>query len=186
MSEPRKYKTTLTPKQERFVAEYLSTGNATEAYRRAYNYSKMKPASVNRKAKECLDNVNISARIKELRDKSESALVMSRQEALERLTGIGRACLSDLVEFGSYEVGEVDGDPVVQATWRFKDSALLDKDKLASIAELNAGRDGFKIKMHSPLQAVQQIAKMQGWEQQEEKPDDMACVLSKLIDKLPS
>jgi hypothetical protein len=40
--------------------------------------------------------------------------------------------------------------------------------------------------MHSPLQAVQQIAKMQGWEQQGDKPDDMAYVLSKLIDKLPS
>lgn len=56
----------LTPKQEAFALAYVETGNASEAYRRAYNAGKMKPDSVNRKAKELLDNGKITARVAEL------------------------------------------------------------------------------------------------------------------------
>ncbi|URW84479.1 terminase small subunit [Alcaligenes sp. DN25] len=56
----------LTPKQEAFALAYVETGNASEAYRRSYNAEKMKPDSVNRKAKELLDHGKITARINEL------------------------------------------------------------------------------------------------------------------------
>jgi phage terminase small subunit len=57
----------LTPKQEAFVLAYVETGNASEAYRRCYDASGMKPESINRKAKELLDNGKIAARLAELR-----------------------------------------------------------------------------------------------------------------------
>lgn len=57
----------LTPKQEAFCLAYLETGNASEAYRRAYDAENMKPESINRKAKDVIDNVKIAARIAELR-----------------------------------------------------------------------------------------------------------------------
>ena len=56
----------MTPKQERFVCLYVETGNASEAYRQAYNAGKMKAESINRKAKELLDNGKIAARIAKL------------------------------------------------------------------------------------------------------------------------
>jgi len=40
----------LTPKQERFVQEYLATGNASEAYRRAYDAENMSSAVISVKA----------------------------------------------------------------------------------------------------------------------------------------
>jgi phage terminase small subunit len=40
----------LTVKQENFCLAYMETGNASEAYRRAYNAGKMKPAVINVKA----------------------------------------------------------------------------------------------------------------------------------------
>lgn len=58
----------LTPKQEAFCQAYIETGNASEAYRKAYDCERMKPDSVNRKAKELLDHVKISARLAELRE----------------------------------------------------------------------------------------------------------------------
>lgn len=58
----------LTPKQENFCLAYLETGNASEAYRRAYDASGMSSISVNRKAKELVDNVKIAARLSELRE----------------------------------------------------------------------------------------------------------------------
>lgn len=57
----------LTPKQQKFVQEYILTGNASKAYKLAYNTSRMKPTTINRKAKECLDHGKITARIKQLR-----------------------------------------------------------------------------------------------------------------------
>lgn len=58
----------LTPKQENFCLAYLETGNASEAYRRSYDVSGMSSISVNRKAKELVDNVKIAARLDELRE----------------------------------------------------------------------------------------------------------------------
>ncbi|MEG9489616.1 terminase small subunit [Mannheimia indoligenes] len=59
--------TELTPKQEAFCLTYIETGNASEAYRQAYEAEGMKPETINRKAKELLDNGKIAARIEELK-----------------------------------------------------------------------------------------------------------------------
>lgn len=57
----------LTVKQETFCQSYIETGNASEAYRRSYDASRMSATSVNRKAKELLDNGKISARVNQLK-----------------------------------------------------------------------------------------------------------------------
>lgn len=57
----------LTPKQEDFCIAYIETGNASEAYRRAYDSSKMGDATINRAAKELIDNPKIAARLAEVR-----------------------------------------------------------------------------------------------------------------------
>ena len=56
----------LTPKQEAFALAYVETGNASEAYRRAYNAVRMKPAVINVKASELLANGNVAVRVAEL------------------------------------------------------------------------------------------------------------------------
>jgi len=56
----------LTSKQEKFCLSYIETGNASEAYRQAYHTENMKPVTINRKAKELLENGKITARVEEL------------------------------------------------------------------------------------------------------------------------
>lgn len=58
----------LTIKQENFCLEYVKSGNASEAYKKAYSAGKMKAASINRLAKQLIDNIKITSRIKELRE----------------------------------------------------------------------------------------------------------------------
>ena len=58
----------LTPKQERFAQKYIETGNASEAYRLAYDAKEMKPETINRAAKELIDNPKITARVAQLED----------------------------------------------------------------------------------------------------------------------
>lgn len=57
----------LTPKQEAFALAYVETGNASEAYRRAYDASKMKPAVINVKASQLLAEDKVAVRVAALR-----------------------------------------------------------------------------------------------------------------------
>jgi len=59
----------LTGKQEKFAQAFVETGDASEAFRRAYDASNMNANSVNRKAHEAKNHVKISARIDQLRSK---------------------------------------------------------------------------------------------------------------------
>jgi phage terminase small subunit len=56
----------LTIKQENFCQAYIVTGNASEAYRRAYNVAKMKPAGIADNASKLLASTNIALRIESL------------------------------------------------------------------------------------------------------------------------
>lgn len=57
----------LTAKQEAFCVAYMTADNASDAYRAAYNTSKMKMESVNRLAFSLLQDIKITSRIAELR-----------------------------------------------------------------------------------------------------------------------
>ncbi len=57
----------LTVKQENFCCKYVELGNASEAYRLAYDASNMKPETINVKASELLKNGKVSVRVDELK-----------------------------------------------------------------------------------------------------------------------
>jgi len=61
-------KSVLTPKQAAFCLAYIEMGNASEAYRQAYNAANMLPETINRKAKAELDKGKIRARVQELQE----------------------------------------------------------------------------------------------------------------------
>lgn len=57
----------LTPKQEAFCLAYIETGIASEAYRRAYDASRMKPETINKRASELLADGAITGRVADLK-----------------------------------------------------------------------------------------------------------------------
>ena len=59
--------TLLTVKQEKFCLAYAETGNASEAYRRSYNASKMKQETIHVKASELMASGKVTVRVAELR-----------------------------------------------------------------------------------------------------------------------
>lgn len=75
----------LTPKQESFCLAYLETGNASEAYRRAYSAEKMKPETVNRAAKEMIDLPKIATRLHDLRKPAVKAAQITLEQHLKDL-----------------------------------------------------------------------------------------------------
>lgn len=77
---------TITQKQENFCVEYVKCGNASEAYRNAYNASKMKEATINNNAYKLLQNNDIATRVQELRDKAVSVAIITIEQRKELLS----------------------------------------------------------------------------------------------------
>lgn len=67
----------LTVKQEKFCNKYVECGNASEAYRYAYNCANMRESSVNNSAYKMLQHVEIRGRIKHLRENLAEAAGIS-------------------------------------------------------------------------------------------------------------
>jgi phage terminase small subunit len=74
-----------TPKQETFCLAFMETGNASEAYRRAYDCQAMKPATIKRKAAELMSNGTITATLAYLRAPAVKAAQMTLEAHLADL-----------------------------------------------------------------------------------------------------
>lgn len=79
----------LTQKQERFALAYIETGNASEAYRKAYDASRMKPETINKRASELLADGAVTGRVGELRQAAFDKAVVSEARVIEELARIG-------------------------------------------------------------------------------------------------
>ena len=111
----------LTPKQEAFVRFYIETGNASEAYRRAYNTSKMKPATIKRSAHELLENHNVTATIADLHSKAADKAVLDKAWVLDRLMRNARVCLGE--ETMKLKLRKPRSDEVVEIEAHLPDAA---------------------------------------------------------------
>ena len=131
----------LTPKQEKFVRKYIETGNASEAYRQAYDAKGMKPETVHRTAKEMLDNPKIAARVANWRENNRKrhevtvdSLIAELQESRELATAdkqhsaaisatLGKAKITGLIVDKNELTGK-DGGPIVVSTKEQRDAAV--------------------------------------------------------------
>ncbi|BET96521.1 terminase small subunit [Xenorhabdus taiwanensis] len=154
----------LTKQQQQFVLGILKGLNQIDAYKRAgYKAKNENTASVS--ASQIFGNLKVKAFLNSMNQQAVSEAVMSRQEALERLSAMGRVSIHDIADFRNSQIGEDDeGKPVFQATWQFKDSALQNPAALSAISELTTGKDGIKLKLHDPKSAIKQLAELLGWE----------------------
>lgn len=88
----------LTLKQERFCQAYMETGNASEAYRRAYNTETMQDSTVNERACRMVKECKISARLDELKAEVAKKNEITLAEIVEDLR---KACaLAESAEKG--------------------------------------------------------------------------------------
>lgn len=154
----------LTKLQQKFVTQLLNGKNQTDAYKAAGGKAKT-DESARASASQILTNVNVQAFLKGIQYEAVNEAIMTYEEAMERLSVMGRTSIADLATFGTQVVGkDNDGNPVTQSVWSFKNASELKPEQMAAISELTAGKDGLKIKLHDPKAAIKQLAEMRGWE----------------------
>jgi len=161
----------MTRSQQKFALGIVKGLTQIDAYRGAGGKAK-KEDHAHASASEIYRNPKVKAFVDEMNKEAITDAVMTKQEALERLSSLGRVSLFDLAEFRNSQVGEdEDGKPVYQATWSFKDSSLLRPEDMAAISELTAGPQGLKIKLHDPKAAIKQLGELQGWDTTKKSAD---------------
>lgn len=118
----------LTPKQEAFCIAMASGMNPSDAYRSAYDTSKMKPASVNKEAKKLLtENPHITPRIEALR----KPVIVAAQYGLAEAMAEAADAMEVAREKGN------GGAMVAAVTLRAKLSGLLIDKKEIRTGELD-------------------------------------------------
>jgi phage terminase small subunit len=147
----------LTPKQERFVAEYLIDLNGSAAARRA-GYSER---TANEQAARLLANVNIQSALQAAKLDREKRTGITADKVLCELANIANADITDFLEFGPETIEEVDeqGEPVrvVRSSVVVKPSSQVDG---RMVAEVSQGKDGsIKFKLHDKMKALEMLGR---------------------------
>jgi phage terminase small subunit len=165
----------LTPRQAKFVQEYLVDLNATQAAIRA-GYSE-KTADV--QGPRLLGNVGVAAAIAAAGKRVAAKADVTVGRVVAELAKIGFSSLGDVTDWGVKEVAigyDADGKRLraedigdaavvhyVDAPWvKPINRDDLPVDVRAAVAEVSLGREGFKIKMHDKAAALQQLGRYLG------------------------
>ena len=113
---PQNVKTAIrnqfTPKQARFVTEYLADGCASDAYRAAYNARDMSDGAIQVEASRLLDNPKVAAAI----DEHRAALAKKARHSLQD-------CIAD--QERAMELAEASGNASAYAQAAMNKAKLL-------------------------------------------------------------
>ncbi|AUR11200.1 Terminase small subunit [Phaeobacter inhibens] len=149
----------LTPKQRRFVEEYLVDLNATQAAIRS-GYSAKTAHSVGH---ENLRKPEISKALKDAQSKRSDRTEITQDRVLQELARIGFADIRKAVAWGSAPNGAIgdEGNPAMCPV-EIKPSTEVDDETAAAISEVSLTAQGVKLKMHDKLSALEKIARHLG------------------------
>lgn len=157
----------LTPLQQRMCTFAIENPNLSQrqVYLLAGGSAKTETAQ-DTSACEIMNNPQVKAFMDSVKVQAVSDAIMSKEEMLARLSLFARKGVKDIVRFQTAEIGRdmETGEPVLQTGWFIPDSVMQNEDDLSIISELEVGKNGPKIKTHSSLQAMAQIAKLQGYD----------------------
>lgn len=155
----------LTQLQQRVATNVLAGMTQRAAYFAAGGKADT-DESADSSCSQILSNIKVKAFMDSMKVQAVSDAIMSREEMLERLSLFARKGISDIVEFKTAVIGKdmETGEDIQQTGWWIPDSVMQDRKSLSIISELEVGKFGPKIKTHSALQAMAQIARIQGYE----------------------
>ncbi len=85
----------LTQRQEAFCLAFVETGNASEAYRRAYKPKRMSAKSIHEKASHILAEGKVRARVADLRGKAADQAVLTLVDHLSKLAELRDMAVKD-------------------------------------------------------------------------------------------
>lgn len=161
----------LTPKQSRFVDEFLLDFNATQAAIRS-GYSKKSARQVGAAN---MSKAAISAEIKRRTMETGKRLEATRERVLNELVRLAFSDIKNVAKWGRVEVKQIDSETgeaaVATIDLDLIPSDEIPKDVSRAISEIRKTRDGLVIKMHNKLPALEKLARHLGLDQPDEEDE---------------
>lgn len=153
-SKPKSQQRKLTEKQERFCQYYLDTeGNASEAYRMAYDTSNMQPNSVWNAASLLMDNPKVTQRLDEIRAERAAASQIERKRVEHVLMDIITADPNDL-----YTVDPKSGKV------KMKTPVQLPKRMRNALKKIKNTRGVVEYELNGRVEAARLLGSWNGWD----------------------
>lgn len=177
----------LTVKQENFCNYYIESGNASEAYRRAYSCEKMKDEVINVKAVELLNNGKISVRVQDLKNEQKEKSDITKERILQELSGIAFSTIADMhntwIErkgFNLLSQKEKSAIKSISTKTLKKNIGTRDEPEIVDVEYV-------KIELYDKIKAIERICKMLGFDAASEinvnTPKPMSVEEAKLLIK---
>jgi phage terminase small subunit len=151
----------LTPRQDAFCLYYLEMGNASEAYRRAYEVRPAtKPETVHRNAHALLRSAKITARLAQLR----AGLRRRYEVAIDRLVEeFARLAFSNVADLIDWDSAAVTRDPksgeIVATADRVTLKADAPRSAWTAVHSIEITERGVKLRMHDKTAALDGLAR---------------------------
>lgn len=143
----------LTEKQEKFCNYYLDCdGNASEAYRMAYDASKMQPETIWSNASRMLASNKVATRIEELRSQRAKEAKVSREKVEKVLMDIVMMDPNDL-----YIVDPVTGKI------KLKSPSQMPKRVRNAMKKISNDKGKVSYEFNGKVEAAKLLASMNGW-----------------------
>jgi len=168
----------LSIKQENFCNYYLESGNASDAYRRAYSCKGKSDNAIWVEASRLANNPKVALRISELSSEMRRRSDITKDEAVGILADISRANIVDALEIKSNEMF---------TTIVVKDVSALPIGIQRAILSVKSTDKGYELKLYNKIDAIEKLAKLLGWDATEQKDvvkeDKNDSITIQIIDK---
>ena len=149
-----------TMRQEAFCNKYLETGNASEAYRYAYNAEKMKPETIYNSGYKLLQKGEVKARLAYLRENLAEASGIS---ALKIVRELEKIAFSDATSIRIDWQNLKNFDELTPE----EKAVIKDIDVKVKCTTTQSGNDitevTTKISMHDKIKALESLSQMLGF-----------------------
>lgn len=155
--------TQLTPLQRKYVIALVSSNmSQREAYVHAGGKAKdVKTQDTN--ASRMLTQAKVKAFYESLLNSAATSAVMTREEALERLSKSARIKITDICTFKLVELKGPDDKVILNTVWEMKNAVDIDPDVAACIKSVTFTKTGPKIELYDANGSIKLLSDMQGW-----------------------
>ena len=149
------------PRHEIFAREIAKGASQREAYANAgYEGDE---GSMDANAARLIADDRVAIRVEEIQAAAAKRAEITIERTLLELAKIGFADIRKAVRWGEgIAIKDAEGNEAISNGFAMLDSAEIDDDTAAAIAEVAQTRDGIKIKFHDKLGALEKIGKHLG------------------------
>ena len=157
----------LTIKQENFCNYYVECGNASEAYRRAYNAVNMKDKTIWERASKLLNEYKDSTRVEELRRQANDMAKITKERILKELSNMAFSSISEMhntwierKEFDKLTDSQKASIKSISTKVLKKNIGTKDDPQIVDV-------EFVKIELYDKIKAIECINKMLGYNEPE-------------------